>query len=50
MLAAVDGERTIGEICREGSERILARDFFQTLWRWDQVVLDTSLSSAKEIP
>jgi SAM-dependent methyltransferase len=42
LLAAADGERTIEEICREQGERSLARDFFQQLWRWDQVVFNTS--------
>jgi SAM-dependent methyltransferase len=41
LLAAVDGERTIAEICREPGDRNLARAFFQQLWRWDQVVVDT---------
>ena len=42
LLAAIDGERTIAEICREGVDRDFARAFFQQLWRWDQVVFDTS--------
>ena len=42
LLAAVDGERTIAEICRERDDRARARAFFQQLWRWDQVVFDTS--------
>jgi SAM-dependent methyltransferase len=42
LLAAIDGERTIAEICREPGDRSLARVFFQQLWRWDQVVFDTS--------
>jgi SAM-dependent methyltransferase len=42
LLASVDGERTIEEICRERGDRNLARDFFQQLWRWDQVVFNTS--------
>jgi len=42
LLGAVDGTRTIAEICREPAERKLARIFFQQLWRWDQVVFDTS--------
>jgi SAM-dependent methyltransferase len=42
LLAAVDGERTIAEICRERGDRSLARAFFQQLWRWDQVVFNTS--------
>jgi len=42
LLAAIDGERSIGEICGERGDRDLARAFFQQLWRWDQVVFDTS--------
>jgi SAM-dependent methyltransferase len=42
LLAAIDGERTIAEICHERDDRSLARTFFQQLWRWDQVVFDTS--------
>jgi SAM-dependent methyltransferase len=43
LLAAIDGERTIAEIYgATQSDRSLARDFFRQLWRWDQIVLDTS--------
>lgn len=42
LLAAIDGKRTIAEIYRKPADRNLARDFFQQLWRWDQVVFDTS--------
>jgi hypothetical protein len=42
LLAATDGERTIAEICCERSDRSVARAFFQKLWRWGQVVFDTS--------
>jgi SAM-dependent methyltransferase len=42
LLAAIDGECTIAEICRERGDHGLARVFFQQLWRWDQVVFDTS--------
>jgi SAM-dependent methyltransferase len=41
LLTAVDGERTIEEIGRNG-DLDRARDFFEQLWRWDQVVFDTS--------
>jgi SAM-dependent methyltransferase len=41
LLAAVDGERTIAEICPEPGERRLARAFFRQLWRWDQIVFAT---------
>jgi SAM-dependent methyltransferase len=42
LLAAIDGERTIAEICGERGDRSQARTFFEQLWRWDQVVFDTS--------
>jgi len=42
LLAAIDGQRTIAEICGGQGDRSLARAFFQQLWRWDQVVFDTS--------
>jgi SAM-dependent methyltransferase len=42
LLAAVDGERTIKEICRDPGDRRIASGFFQQLWRWDQVVFNTS--------
>jgi SAM-dependent methyltransferase len=38
----IDGERTIGEICRARGDETLARTFFQELYRWDQVVFGTS--------
>ena len=41
------GELTIAEICREQGDRTFARSFFQQLWRWDQVVFDTSRVSAQ---
>jgi hypothetical protein len=41
-LAAIDGERTIAEICLEPGERSLGHAFFQQLWRWDHVVFNTS--------
>ncbi|HWF76066.1 MAG TPA: class I SAM-dependent methyltransferase [Caulobacteraceae bacterium] len=40
-LAAVDGKRTIGGlISGQMGSRFAARDFFQQLWRYDQVVFD----------
>jgi hypothetical protein len=42
LLAAIDGERTIEEICRERGDRSLGRAFFEQLWQWDQVVFNTS--------
>jgi SAM-dependent methyltransferase len=49
LLAAVDGERTIAEICTEPGDRTLARAFFQQLWRWDQVVFGTSRDRSRVI-
>jgi hypothetical protein len=42
MLAAVDGNRTIAEIAGAEGRRGAVRDFFQQLWRYDQVVFDSS--------
>jgi SAM-dependent methyltransferase len=42
LLEKIDGKRTIAEICGQRGDRSLARDFFRQLWRWDQIVLDTS--------
>jgi SAM-dependent methyltransferase len=42
MLAAVDGRRTLGEIAGPRGDREAVRDFFEQLWRYDQVVFDTS--------
>ncbi len=47
LLAAIDGERTIAEICPEPRDRDLARAFFQQLWRWDHIVFNTSRVSAQ---
>lgn len=41
LLDAIDGERTIAQIA--GAERDCAREFFEQLWRWDQIVFDTSV-------
>lgn len=41
LVEKIDGKRTIAEICGPG-DRSLTRDFFRQLWRWDQIVLDTS--------
>jgi SAM-dependent methyltransferase len=46
LLAAIDGERTIAEICLAREARSGSRAFFERLWRWDQVVFDISLCSA----
>jgi SAM-dependent methyltransferase len=40
LLTAIDGKRMIAEIAGAESDR--ARSFFEQLWRWDQVVFDTS--------
>jgi SAM-dependent methyltransferase len=42
LLQEIDGNRTIAEICGPWADRSIARDFFRQLWRWDQIVLDTS--------
>jgi hypothetical protein len=42
LLAGIDGERTIGDICGDAGNRPLARAFFEQLWRWDQVVVERS--------
>lgn len=42
LLDAIDGERSIAEICGEHGDRRLAREFFLRLWRWDQIVFATS--------
>lgn len=42
LLAAVDGSRSIREIAGRREQHPLARDFFQQLWRYDQVVFDAS--------
>lgn len=46
LLAGVEGRRTIAEIVQPRGNHSLARDFFQQLWRYDQVVFDTSRSVA----
>jgi hypothetical protein len=45
LLAAVDGERTIREICRDENDGDFVRRFFLQLWRWHQIVFDASLGS-----
>ena len=49
LLDAVDGARSIGDIVAADVAALqaplapqLARDFFERLWWWDQVVFDTS--------
>ncbi len=46
LLAAIDGKRTIEEICLESGERDGAREFFQRLWQWDQVVFSLKKGAA----
>lgn len=41
-LGALDGERTIAQICGEHWDHSAARAFFEQLWDWDQVVFDVS--------
>ena len=48
LLSAIDGNRTVAEIMRfamqggEGERRAL--NFFERLWRYDQIVFDASRS------
>ncbi|MGA7570489.1 MAG: class I SAM-dependent methyltransferase [Candidatus Aquilonibacter sp.] len=41
-LNGIDAQRTIAAIVGEQRDADRARDFFETLWRWDQIVLDSS--------
>jgi SAM-dependent methyltransferase len=38
LWEVIDGKRTIGQIIGDGGDRDYARDFFERLWNWDQVV------------
>jgi len=49
LLDGIDAGRTIGQISGNG-DRDRARDFFQALWRWDQIVLDTSEAQGARPP
>jgi SAM-dependent methyltransferase len=40
MFDSINGERTIGEIAREHGDPDTARDLFERLWWYDQVVFD----------
>ncbi|MGH6909996.1 MAG: hypothetical protein ACREEG_07390, partial [Phenylobacterium sp.] len=42
LWAAVDGRRNLREIVRGHGAQDAARDLFRQLWRYDQVVFDTS--------
>lgn len=44
IIEAIDGERRIADMGRAPMDKSLARDFFAGLWRWDQVVFDTTKS------
>jgi SAM-dependent methyltransferase len=44
LLAAVDGQRTIGQMLHGQYERDAARAFFERLWWHDQLVFDASLA------
>lgn len=46
IFEAIDGKRRIADIGRATIDKTLARDFFERLWRWDQVVFDTTKSRA----
>ena len=39
---AIDGTRTVGEIDGDHGQRDAACAFFERLWRYDRIVLDTS--------
>lgn len=42
LFVAIDGKRSIGTISEETDDLPFAGTFFKTLWRWDQIALDTS--------
>lgn len=44
LLARANAERTIAGICSTSSARSRALRLFSKLWRWDQIVFDTSQS------
>jgi SAM-dependent methyltransferase len=46
LLSAIDGRRTISQIAKGTTPLNSARDFFRQLWRYDQVVFDTSPNQA----
>jgi SAM-dependent methyltransferase len=47
LLKAIDGTRTLGEIVRiSGKEDRRALQFFEQLWRYDQIVFDASRAVA----
>jgi hypothetical protein len=50
LLGAIDGKRTLGEILRfaaqDGDGERRAREFFERLWQYDQIVFDASRAAA----
>ena len=42
MFERIDGRRSAGKIAGSARGRLMARDFFETLWQHDQIVLDAS--------
>jgi SAM-dependent methyltransferase len=42
LVEAIDGKRRIADMGRASIDKASARDFFQRLWRWDQVVFDAT--------
>lgn len=42
LFGALDGTRSIARVCESNDDKILARTLFERLWRWDQIVFDTS--------
>jgi len=55
LLAAIDGQRTIREIVQAATDggpnqERLAREFFERLWQYDQVVFDASRSTHASAP
>jgi SAM-dependent methyltransferase len=45
LLAAIDGKKSIAEICGKADDLSMAREFFMQLWRWDQTVFDTAAAA-----
>lgn len=41
LLEAIDGKRRIAEMGRATADRSAAQGFFEALWRWDQIVVET---------
>jgi SAM-dependent methyltransferase len=50
LFDAIDGRRSIGEIAPHPAQRDAAKVLFEGLWRYDQIVFDTSLSSRDAAP